>query len=76
MQPNAKYLGLPIFIHKNKKKTFEDIRAEVLNRLSAGWKAKTLAQATRAKLIKSVAFAMPSFSMSMFLFPSSFCLPN
>lgn len=49
MQPNAKYMGLPILIHNNKKKNFEDIKAKVLNRVS-NWKAKTLPQAARANL--------------------------
>jgi hypothetical protein len=41
ISPNAKYLGFPIFIHKSKNKSFEEIEDNVLNRV-VGWKAKTI----------------------------------
>jgi hypothetical protein len=38
-----------------------------------GWRAKTLSQAGRLVLIKSVAAALPSYAMSSFLLPISCC---
>jgi hypothetical protein len=41
--------------------------------LIKGWKAKTLSQVGRLVLIKSVAATLPSYAMSTFLLPLSFC---
>jgi hypothetical protein len=38
-----------------------------------GWRAKTLSQAGRLVLIKAIAAAVPSYAMSTFLLPKSFC---
>lgn len=72
IQPNARHLGLPLFFHRNKSLAFEDLKLKILNRLSA-WKAKLLSQAARTTLIKTVANAMRSYSMSLFLFPKALC---
>jgi hypothetical protein len=69
---NAKHLGLPLFFHKNKSLAFEELKLKILSNLS-GWKSKLLSQAARSTLIKTVANAMPSYSMSLFLFPKSLC---
>jgi hypothetical protein len=42
----------------------------VLSRIE-GWRAKTLSQASRLVLLKSVAAAIPSYAMSSFLLPIS-----
>jgi hypothetical protein len=68
----AKHLGLPLFFHRNKSLAFEELKLKILSNLS-GWKSKLLSQAARSTLIKTVANAMPSYSMSMFLFPKPLC---
>ena len=49
-----------------------DIKERVENKLSS-WKSKNLSWAGRATLIKSVAFAIPSYSMSVLQFPKGLC---
>jgi hypothetical protein len=65
------YLGLPILLGNAKKRVFQGIIDKVKSRIE-GWRAKTLFQAGRLTLIKSVAAALPSYAMSTFLLPSSF----
>jgi hypothetical protein len=56
----------------SKKESFQGIIDKVLSRIE-GWRAKTLSQASRLVLIKSVAAALPSYAMSSFLLPLSIC---
>lgn len=72
ISPNAKYIGLPLFIQENKKAAFEDIISKILQKIT-GWKAKLLSQAAKTTLIKSVDYSIPSFSMYIFLLPKSLC---
>jgi hypothetical protein len=65
------YLGLPILIRNSKKIAFQGIIDKVLSRIE-GWRAKTLFQAGKLVLIKSVVTALPSYAMSSFLLPMSF----
>jgi hypothetical protein len=66
------YLGLPILLGNSKKRAFQSIVDKVLNRIE-GWRAKTLSQASRLVLIKSVAATLSSYAMSSFLLPISCC---
>jgi hypothetical protein len=66
------HLGLPIFLGSTKRAAFQSIIDQVHKRID-GWRAKTLSQAGRLVLIKSVAAAIPSYAMSSFLLPSSNC---
>lgn len=68
----AKYLGIPLFFNRKKKDTFSDLKERIFAKL-AGWKAHLLSQAARTTLIKSVANAIPSYVMSLFLLPKTFC---
>lgn len=72
MSIHSKYLGLPLFMGCSRKKAFEDVKAKVMSKV-AGWKVRTLSQAERATLIKSVAIAMPIYCMSTFLLPNGWC---
>ena len=56
----GKYLGLPMLIGKSKKGTFQ----EVVEKKNQGWKVKTLSQAARTSLIRTVTSTMPSYFMS------------
>lgn len=67
------YLGLAIFIGKSKKDAFQPILTKIMGKLD-GWRAKTLSQARRTVLIKSVASTIPTYTMSTFLLPLTICL--
>ena len=63
-----KYLGLPSFMGRNKKSNFNYIKEHVWRKLQ-GWEEKLLSQAGREILIKSVAQAIPTYSMNCFKLP-------
>jgi hypothetical protein len=65
------YLGLPILMGNSKKRAFQGIIDKVLSRIE-GWRAKTLSQAGKLVLIKSVATTLPSYAISSFMLPISF----
>ena len=67
-----KYLGLPAFVGKSKKQTFNALKARIAQRLH-GWKERLLSKAGRAVLIKSVAQAIPTYTMSCFKLPKYWC---
>jgi hypothetical protein len=69
---NPIHLGLPILFGNSKKEAFQSIIDKVANKVE-GWRAKTLSQAGRLTLIKSVVAAIPSYAMSTFLLPLSIC---
>jgi len=66
------HLGLPLFFGASRKEAFQPLLDKVLSKLN-GWRVKTLSQAGRTVLIKSTAAAIPTYAMSTFLLPSSFC---
>jgi hypothetical protein len=66
------YLGLPILFGNSKRAAFQFIYDRVYSKME-GWRAKTLSQASRLMLIKSVAASIPSYAMSTFLLPKSIC---
>ena len=56
---NEKYLGLPMYMGRSKKRTFEYLKERVWKRLQ-GWKEKLLSKASKEVLIKAVVQAIPS----------------
>uniref|UniRef100_A0A2N9GDA6 Reverse transcriptase domain-containing protein n=1 Tax=Fagus sylvatica TaxID=28930 RepID=A0A2N9GDA6_FAGSY len=68
----GKYLGLPPIIGRRKKQAFMEIKHKVAKKLQ-GWKGKLLSQVGREILIKSVAQAIPVFTMSCFQLLDSLC---
>ncbi|XP_031125428.1 uncharacterized protein LOC116027784 [Ipomoea triloba] len=69
----GKYLGLPSFIGRNKRRVFAYIEDKIRQRVGS-WNKKILSRAGKEILLKSVAQSMPTFSMSVFLLPDSLCV--
>ncbi|XP_065623699.1 uncharacterized protein LOC136065014 [Quercus suber] len=69
---HSKYLGLPSIIGKSKNEVFAEIKERVGKKLS-GWKEKMLSIGGKEVLIKAVAQAVPTYSMSCFLLPKGLC---
>ena len=67
-----KYLGLPSIICRSKTDVFAEVKERVARKLS-GWKEKLLSMGGREILIKAVAQAIPTYTMSCFLLPKSLC---
>ena len=69
---NEKYLGLPTAVGRSTKEAFEAIPTKIRG-LMNGWGEKQLSCAARETLIKSVAQAIPTYSMSCFVLAPSTC---
>ena len=67
-----KYLGLPMVGGRSKVNTFKELQERVTKRVM-GWKEKNISKAGREVLIKTVAQAIPSYSMSIFKIPRAVC---
>lgn len=65
---SEKYLGLPTEVGKSTNGTFKYIKDRLWRKIQ-GWVEKCLAAAGKEVLIKSVAQAISTFSMSCFLLP-------
>ncbi|KAL6179328.1 hypothetical protein ACLB2K_050844 [Fragaria x ananassa] len=68
----GRYLGLPTIWGRSKRKALCFVK-EAISRKVAGWKQSVLSQAGKEVLIKSVASAIPAYTMSCFKFPLSTC---
>ena len=66
------YLGLPSLVGRSKKHTFRALKENLDNKLS-DWKEKLLSQASKEVLIKAVAKAIRTYTMSVFKLPDSLC---
>jgi hypothetical protein len=62
----------PILMGRSKRAAFQSILDSIQSKME-GWRAKTISQAGRGVLIKAVAAAVPSYAMSTFLLPKTFC---
>ena len=67
-----KYLGLSMVGGKNKVNTFKDLREQIAKRITS-WKEKFISKVGREVLIKLVAQAIPTCSMSLFKLPRVLC---
>nr|XP_027115579.1 uncharacterized protein LOC113733407 [Coffea arabica] len=68
----GKYLGLPMIITKSKSQVFGFIRNTIDKKLQE-WKNKLLSQAGKEIMLKAVAMAMPTYTMSCFRMNSKLC---
>ena len=69
---HKKYLGLLSLIGKSKTQVFAKIKERVGKKL-AGWKEKLLSIGGREILIKAMAQAVPTYTMSCFQLPKTLC---
>ena len=67
-----KYLGLPSFMGREKKASFNYLKERVWRKIQ-GWDGKLLFQASREVLIKSVIQAIPTYTMGCFKIPMGLC---
>ncbi|KAA3465354.1 reverse transcriptase [Gossypium australe] len=67
-----RYLGLPSLVGRRKKESFQALKEKVLLRIK-GWCNRFLSQGGKEVFIKSVLQAIPTYTMSCFLLPNSFC---
>jgi hypothetical protein len=67
-----RYLGLPTEVGRNTAKVFEYLLAQVKGRIES-WCGREASCAGREILIKSIAQAVPTYSMSYFLLPVNTC---
>ncbi|XP_062152086.1 uncharacterized protein LOC133860513 [Alnus glutinosa] len=63
-----KYLGLPALVGKSRVGEFKCIKDRIWKRLQ-DWKTKFLSQVGKEIMLKAVIQAIPTYSMSIFLFP-------
>ena len=66
------YLGAPLFLTKAPAKDFKFLQERLEAKLK-GWRSKTLSWAGRSSLIKTVAQALPTYTMSSFDIPTKVC---
>lgn len=69
---NTKYLGLPSLVGRSTKSVFGYLKEKAIKRIQS-WQAKHISQAGKSVLIRNVAQAIPSYSMSCFLLPVTLC---
>ncbi|XP_023917793.1 uncharacterized protein LOC112029335 [Quercus suber] len=72
IQQHERYLGLPTLVGCGKKKAFSWVKDQV-GRKIANWKGKLLSNAGCEILIKAIAQATPTYTMSCFKLPDSLC---
>ena len=72
IQKSQKYLGLPLMVGRNKRNSFNSIKEKLAKKLS-GWKEKLLSKVRKEILIKVVAQAIPTYTMSCFKLLDSLC---
>ena len=72
IRQHEKYLGLPSLVGRNRRNSFNEIKEKLAKKL-AGWKEKLLSKARKEVLIKAIAQAISTYSMSCFKIHDSLC---
>ena len=70
---HSKYLGLPTFVDRKKKKPFLHLKDKIGRRISS-WIDQLMSWVGREVLIKVVAQAISTYAMSVFKLPKDLCL--
>lgn len=70
MMDYGKYLNLPIIGGKLKINTFRELHERISKRVM-GWKEKFISKVGREILIKTIAQAIPTYSLSLFKIPKA-----
>ncbi|XP_071928132.1 uncharacterized protein [Coffea arabica] len=68
----GKYLGLPMVVSRTKQQIFGFVKTTIQQRMLK-WKNRSLSSAGKEIMLKSVALAMPTYTMSYFKIPSRLC---
>ena len=69
---HLKYLGMPTYVGRNKSQCFAYIKERMWMRLQS-WKGKILSATRKELFIKSVALAIPLYTMNCYLLPKYYC---
>jgi hypothetical protein len=69
---NERYLGMPTDVGSSRNGTFKFLRDRVWSKVK-GWLEKILSAGVKEVLIKSVAQAIPVYSMACFRLPRGLC---
>ena len=67
-----KYLGLPMAHGKTKVTTFKEMQERITKQVM-GWKEKFISKVGREILIKTIAQAIPTYTISLFKLPKALC---
>lgn len=69
---HEKYLGFSTVVRRSKKVIMKGVKEKIWKKLQ-GWKVMILSKAENEVLIKAIAQSIPTYVMSVFKIPSSFC---
>lgn len=72
VQQYEKYLGFPFLVGRNKKDSFTHIKQQIWKKRQ-GQESKLLSQAGKEILIKAVAQALPTYTLTCFKLPLTLC---
>ena len=72
MEDCEPYLGLPMTRGKSKVNTFKGLQERITKKV-IGWKEKFISKAGREIIIKTVAQAIPIYTMVIFKIPNALC---
>ncbi|GAU30587.1 hypothetical protein TSUD_392780 [Trifolium subterraneum] len=64
------YLGMPSMVGRSKKATFSYIKDRIWRKINS-WRSRSLSRAGKEVMIKSVLQAIPSYVMSIYIFPDA-----